>query len=197
MSLGELGISQGNVLKCYEHIFVFVTMVGVLVLVYMLILQPAGYGLNISLAQKQAAALQGFQNYGAGNIGYYGERTDAPGDSSQPNPDALTAAQSVQGFSNSGYEPPVYWPAGSLGLINAYDQANIGAEGDDMNAADAATTVAAAAASGGPAAAAAVASGFRNRTGMRNNYALGSLQGFRSGRRSGMQSALDKSLQGY
>jgi hypothetical protein len=192
MSLGELGISQGNMLKCYEHIFVFVTMVGVLLLVYMLVLQPAGYGLDISLAQKRAAALQGFQNYSAGNIGYYSDRTDAPGDASQPNPYASTAAQAVQGFSNSAYEPPVYWPAGSLGMINAYGQANIGAEGDDMNAADAATVVAAAAASGGPDAAAKVASGFRNKLG---NYSLGSLQGFRN--RSGMQSVLDKSLQGY
>lgn len=193
MSLSELGISQGNVLKCYEHIFVFVTMVGVLVLVYMLILQPAGYVLSVSIAQKKAAdAAQGFQNYSAGNIGYYSDRTDAPGDPSMPNPYASTAAQAVQGFSNSAYEPPVYWPAGSLGMINAYNQDNIGAEGSDMNAADAATVVAAAAASGGPAAAAAAASGFRNKAG---SYALGSLQGFRN-HRSGMQSALDKSLNG-
>ena len=191
MSLGELGISQGNVLKCYEHIFVFLTMVGVLVLVYYLIVRPSGYGLTVGVTKPE-----GFQmnNYSAGNLGYYGQRTDSTGALELADPYGLSAAQayglrsSGEGFSNGAYEPPVYWPAGSLGMINAYGQsamglasshdasinaalASTGAEGADMNAS---------------------ADGFRSR----GNYAMGSLQGFRNRHVSGMQNALDKSMMG-
>lgn len=174
----------GSLLKGYEHVFVFLTLVGVLVLIYFLLLKPAGYVLAVSVQQPQ-----GFQNYSAGNLGFYGDRTDSSGDVSQPNPYASTAAQSIQGFSNSAYEPPVYWPAGSLGLINAYDQEAIKHEGDQLG-----TDYDYGSARYNPAMSTVTPMGFRNRAG---NYALGTLQGFRNRRKSGMQNALDNSLLGY
>jgi hypothetical protein len=180
----------GTLLKGYEHVFVFLTLVGVLVLIYFLLLKPAGYGLSVSVQGPNSK--QGFMNYGAGNIGYYSDRTDSTGALENADPRGLTAAQSYglrsngDGFSNGAYEPPVYWPAGSLGLINAYDQVAVGSEGDEtevindpnvMSAINDATK-----------------SGFRNKVG---NYAMGSLQGFRNRRKAGMQNALDKSLMGF
>jgi len=135
-------------LKENEAFFVALTLVGVLVLLYSLVLHPM-LGITID---SRGITRQGMMNYSAGNAGYKSVHSTAglvagdlyAGGSSEDqnvgsdmgvinNFGNTPVSTPVSGFSIGGYEPPVYWPAGNAYEIDRYSQASIADEGHDMN----------------------------------------------------------------
>jgi hypothetical protein len=135
------------------------TLVGVLILLYNLVWLP-------TMIEERSEYRDGMINYSAGNLGYYGLRSDGYAESNASCNAGRTAAQGVltgcgaaggdsswlatdqrnaandqragayyahaDGFSNGAYEPPVYWPAATWGLLDAYDQTSMNDEGVDI-----------------------------------------------------------------
>jgi len=135
---------MSSMLKENEAFFVALTLVGVLVLLYSLVLHPM-LGITID---SRGITKQGMMNYSAGNAGYKSVHSTAGlvagdlyagGSSEDQNVGGDMGVYNnfgdkpVSGFSIGGYEPPVYWPAGNAYEIDRYAQASIADEGHDMN----------------------------------------------------------------
>lgn len=118
-------------LGAFENIMLVVTMLGVLVLVYYLVLVPHGYSLALALDKKAVAEEKkaGFYgsgpvDYTAGNVGFASvlDNTGAPGTGSYGSSYVQTESDAFSG----GYEPPVFWNAGSYGAVGRMQSDNVG-----------------------------------------------------------------------